>query len=145
MKIKSFKKVLSMVWSKKTCVPSLREKWNENNKSLGQCDVTSLVVNDYYGGKIMHCMTSVGSHYYNLIDGEIVDLTENQFAGEIPLYKEGQERTREYLLSNEDTKKRYLLLLMNIKCVFARQEIRDLFTHEEIMEIIIKRKKKVEK
>lgn len=142
MELKSFKRVLSMVWSEKTCVPSLRDKWDENNKSLGQCAITALVVNDYYGGKIMRCMTSTGSHYYNLIDNEIVDLTVEQFAGEIPLYEEGQERTRKYLLSNEDTKKRYLMLLTSIKCAFASQEIRDLFTHEEIMEMVIKKRKK---
>ena len=60
-------------------------------------------------------MASSGSHYYNLIDDKIVDLTKEQFLGEIPGYNEGQERTREYLLSNEDTKNRYLLLKNNLE------------------------------
>ena len=60
-------------------------------------------------------MTSSGSHYYNLIDNEIIDLTVEQFLGEIPDYNNGEERTREYLLSNEDTKNRYLLLNNNLQ------------------------------
>lgn len=63
----------------------------------------------------MRCMSSTGSHYYNLINNSIVDLTVNQFFGEVPLYNKGEERTREYLLSNKDTKERYLLLLNSLK------------------------------
>ncbi len=74
-----------MAWNKETCVPSLRNNYNDENKSLGQCAITALVVNDYFGGKIMRCMASTGSHYYNMIDDEIVDLTVEQFMGEIPL------------------------------------------------------------
>lgn len=63
----------------------------------------------------MRCMSLSGSHYYNLIDDKIVDLTVEQFLGEIPLYKEGTEVEMEYLFSNEDTKKRYLMLVNNIQ------------------------------
>ena len=58
----------------------------------------------------MRCMTPLGSHYYNLIDDKVVDLTVEQFQGEIPNYEEGEERTKEYLLSNEDTYNRYKTL-----------------------------------
>lgn len=110
MEREELKELLNYCYSKDTCSPGLRDKWNEDNKALGQCAITSLIVNDYFGGKIMRCMASTGSHYYNLIDDALVDFTAEQFLGEIPLYSEGEERTREYLLSNEDTKKRYLLL-----------------------------------
>ena len=60
-------------------------------------------------------MVSSGSHYYNIIDDEFVDLTVEQFLGEIPQYENGEERTREYLLSNKDTKNRYEKLLYNLK------------------------------
>ena len=63
----------------------------------------------------MRCMASSGSHYYNIIDDELVDLTVEQFLGEIPQYEHGEERTRDYLLSNEDTKNRYLLLNRNLQ------------------------------
>ena len=115
MDIFELKEFLSYSWSKDTCSPGLRNEWNEDNPSLGQCAITALIVNDIFGGKIMRCMASSGSHYYNLIDDKIVDLTKEQFLGEIPGYNEGQERTREYLLSNEDTKNRYLLLKNNLE------------------------------
>ena len=145
MEIKSFKKVLNMAWTKETCVPSLRDKWNNENKELGQCAITALIVNDYYGGKIMRCMTSTGSHYYNLIGDSIVDLTVEQFMGEIPLYDEGQERTREYLLSNDDTKTRYFMLLKNVKGILDNRLISNSIEVEEIIEDFSRRRKRVER
>ena len=100
-------------WSEGTCVPSSRNAWKNHDSSYGQCAVTALLINDLFGGKIMRCMTSTGSHYYNNIDGENVDLTIDQFVGERPDYQNGEERTRDYLLSNENTKQRYLVLLKN--------------------------------
>lgn len=115
MDIFELKEFLSYSWSKDTCSPGLRNEWNEDNPSLGQCAITALIVNDIFGGKIMRCMASSGSHYYNLIDDKIVDLTKEQFLDEIPKYQESEERTKEYLLSNEDTKNRYLLLKNNLE------------------------------
>ena len=110
MELDELMELLPYAWEKETCSPGLRNEWNEENPSLGQCAITALIVNDLFGGKIMRCMASSGSHYYNLIDNRIVDLTVEQFLGEIPQYEKGEERTREYLLGNEDTKNRYLLL-----------------------------------
>jgi len=107
--------ILKLSWSKETCVSSLKDYWNKDNSSLGQCAITSLIVNDFLGGKIMRCMTSFGSHYYNMINNKIIDLAKEKFKDESPNYDEGQERTREYLLSNEDTKERYLTLLKIVK------------------------------
>ena len=115
MKIRELKQLLMQSWNLETCSPGLRDKWDEENPSLGQCAITALIVNDFFGGKIMRCMSSSGSHYYNIIDDELVDLTVEQFLGEIPQYENGEERTREYLLSNEDTKNRYEKLLYNLK------------------------------
>ena len=112
-------KVLKLSWNKNTCSPTLQDSWNESNNALGQCAVTALIVNDFLGGKIMRCMCESGSHYYNLIDNNIVDLTDSQF-NEIPDYSKGEERTREYLLSNKDTKKRYKLLLNKVKDSFVK-------------------------
>lgn len=115
MGIEQLKQLLIQIWNLETCAPGLKNEWNKQNPSLGQCAITALIVNDFFGGKIMRCMTSSGSHYYNLINGELFDLTVEQFLGDIPQYEEGEERTRQYLLSNEDTKKRYEKLLYNLK------------------------------
>ena len=114
MDIKKLKEILLSNWSKETCSPGSKDEWSMENPSLGQCAITSLIVNDLYGGKIMRCVIDSGSHYYNLINNKIVDLTVEQFLGKIPEYKTGEERSRDYLLSNEDTKNRYLLLKKKI-------------------------------
>lgn len=115
MIVKKLELILRQSWNKKTCCNSFKDNWDSANPSLGQCAVTALIVNDFCGGQIMRCMTSTGSHYYNLIKGQIIDLTREQFGDEEPLYNEGSERTRDYLLSNLDTKERYLLLLKRVK------------------------------
>ena len=119
MLIDELTKVLELSWNKNTCTPSLQDSWNGNNKALGQCAITALIVNDFLGGKIMRCMCESGSHYYNLINGNIIDLTSSQF-NEIPDYTKGEERAREYLLSNKDTMKRYKLLLNKVKDNFVK-------------------------
>jgi hypothetical protein len=130
MEIRELKQLLTGSWNLETCSPGLTDKWNKENPALGQCAITALIVNDFFGGKIMRCMASSGSHYYNIIDDEIVDLTVEQFLGETPQYKNGEERTREYLLSNEDTKNRYLILNKNLQ-----KTIGDKLTPEERHEI----------
>ena len=112
---KELKQLLTSSWSSETSSPGLSSEWNEENASLGQCAITALIVNDIFGGKIMRCMAPSGSHYYNVIENQIVDMTVEQFLGEIPDYDNVEERTREYLLSNKDTKKRYEKLLYNLK------------------------------
>lgn len=114
------KKIIKMSWKKETCYPTSQKDWSKENPSLGQCAVTSLIINDFLGGKIMRCMCNGMSHYYNLINGEIIDLTVDQFAGEIPDYPNGEERTRDYLLSSSDTKNRYLNLLNQVKENFLK-------------------------
>lgn len=59
MNIEQLKQFLFCKWNKETCSPGLRDFWNESNPSLGQCAITSLIVNDLFGGKIMRCMVLV--------------------------------------------------------------------------------------
>ena len=138
MELKTLKKLLKKSWTVDTCIKSSREEWSADNYSLGQCDITALIVNDYFGGKIMRVMTNYGSHYYNLIDNNIIDLTVEQFSGEIPKYQRGEERSRTYLLSNEDTKKRYIELLNNLDKAIGKDSslkmIRELEIRKEKME-----------
>lgn len=117
-------KIVSMSFSKDTCYPALSDRWNDDVKCLGQCAVSALVLNDFLGGKIMRCMSEAGSHYYNLIGNDIVDLTVSQF-NEMPDYENGEERTREYLLSNEDTRNRYKILLERVKENFIQYGDKD--------------------
>lgn len=118
MKLEELDKIIKLSWTKETSFDS--NSWDESNPSYGQCAITSLIINDFMGGKIMRCMCDDISHYYNIIQNEIIDLTLEQFNGKLPDYINGEEKTREYILSNENTKKRYLLLLKNVKNNFLK-------------------------
>lgn len=53
----------------------------------------------------------MGSHYFNkLPDGTIVDFTKDQFLGRLPADLLAEERVRDQVLSNPETKARYELL-----------------------------------
>jgi|GEM_PF-983025 len=111
------------------------KRWNEKKPYLGQCAVTALVVQDYHGGEIVWSEAilptwkggkpeyrfgeipkdKMVSHYFNFICGAEVDYTREQFPRKtlIPIGQprtQGFPSTRDYLLSNEETLRRYLLL-----------------------------------
>ena len=39
---------LSGIWSSNTCAPRLREQWSVDNKTKGQCSITSFLVQDIF-------------------------------------------------------------------------------------------------
>ena len=61
------------------------ENWNLSNPSRGQCGISSLIINDYFGGKLVLWKVFVGEeqdgfHYSNeLPDGTQFDATGDQF------------------------------------------------------------------
>ncbi|OIO19278.1 MAG: hypothetical protein COY69_01465 [Candidatus Magasanikbacteria bacterium CG_4_10_14_0_8_um_filter_32_14] len=115
MNLIELEKVLKKSWSKETSY--CPDEWSESNSSLGQCAITALVVNDYFGGEIVWADALLPngqkiSHYFNLIDGKVVDLTRSQFP-EGTIIPDGVEKkkdfvsTREFMLSSDNTKIRY--------------------------------------
>lgn len=52
MNIENIKKLLIDCYSKDLCYPKIRDNWNENNKCYGMCTISSLIINDYFGGDI---------------------------------------------------------------------------------------------
>lgn len=114
MTIEELRNILQACWSKETCYPKQKNIWNKNNPSLGQCAITSLLVNDYYDGKIGKCYVDGISHYFNIINGGIIDLTKEQFDC-VPDYSNITIITRENILNNENTKLRYETLKCKLK------------------------------
>lgn len=89
------------------------ELWSPALPSRGQCAVTALVVQDILGGVLLRTTNFGESHYLNgLVDGSYLDLTGDQF--EVQAYTPFEERSREYVLGNLNTVKRYSLLLRRI-------------------------------
>ena len=83
--------------------------------SLGKTSCIALVVNDFFGRKILRCDTSIGRHYYNLVNGEIIDIAKDLLIEDIDNYDNSQESVRDNILANIDLKKRYERLLYNLK------------------------------
>ena len=99
----------------------IRLSWSEDTSncellwpiSIGQCEVTSLLIKELLGGKIMKCLSVRGNHYYNLIDNKIIDLTSDQYdLGEEPLYCDSIEESP---VLDEELLERYRLFLTNFK------------------------------
>lgn len=112
---------LHEAWCKETCHPSYRDKWAPYNPAVGQCLVTALCVQDKHGGEIWSVKVGKNSHFVNVINGVLIDLTASQFFNgqskalspeDYPriLYHNPKKRSRDDLLKNKDTKERYLLL-----------------------------------
>ena len=121
MKLDDLKQVLINSYSAKTCHEEYKEEFKQN-KFRGQCVVTALIVQDYFGGKILR--TEIDgerhSHYFNEIDGKTIDLTAEQF-GLAPEYKNVEERNREKLLSDRNTENRYKVLTNSVKDEFCKR------------------------
>ena len=64
----------------------------EENPALGQCSVTALVVQDLLGGVILKTRVGPHWHFYNLLDGERLDLTSSQFGAPIAYDDIGSSR-----------------------------------------------------
>lgn len=105
MNIKNIKEILLHCYSKDLCYPKIQKQWNENNKCFGMCAITSLIINDYFGGYICKIYVDGISHYFNLIEGKTVDLTSSQFMHDID-YSNYQVVDRKNML-NKDTLDRY--------------------------------------
>lgn len=116
-------KALLKSWSRETSYCSA--EWNESNPSFGQCAVTALIVNDYFGGDIVWSEVRLPnsqkiSHFFNVIDGQEVDLTRSQFPKGTIVPKGIEKKkdftsTRDYLMSYEGKNSRYTVLKEKVR------------------------------
>jgi len=103
--------LLSEVWSAATCAPRLRGEWSPRNKTLGQCSVTSFLVQDIYGGEVYGVpLVTGGYHCYNVVNGVRFDLTSEQFGGETLVYDDRYPQSREEHFADREKYARYVLL-----------------------------------
>ena len=102
--------LLSNVWSIDTCAPRLRDRWTKENKTLGQCSITSFLVQDIFGGDVYGIRLEDGNyHCYNVIGNAKFDLTSEQF-DYLLNYDNNPKQLREAHFSKEEKYQRYLLL-----------------------------------
>lgn len=94
------------------------EVWTPATPALGQCVPSSLVAQDMFGGEIQRLATERDgvheTHYRNVLpDGSTLDISGDQYPRDqqfAPAPVEGGG-VREYVLGNENTVRRYHLLL----------------------------------
>jgi Domain of unknown function (DUF4338) len=80
----------------------------ESNPAWGQCAVTALIVQDAFGGELLRSTIGGIAHYWNrLDDGSEIDLTRIQFGPNAYCERPAALRSRDYVLSFPETKRRY--------------------------------------
>lgn len=62
------------------------DEWSEDNRGKGQCDASSFVLWEHFGGELVLGQVFVDDdmtehHYWNRIDGVDIDVTRAQFTG----------------------------------------------------------------
>lgn len=99
-------RALLSVWAGDTAAPT--GAWSADRPAKNHCSVTSLVVQDIFGGDLLTTRTSGGTHFYNRIDGARWDLTVGQFEEPIPY--QDTPATREAAFT-DTTEAKYRLVL----------------------------------
>jgi hypothetical protein len=67
-------RTLRKAWSLSTA-----SQWTASNPAAGQCNVTSLLIHDLFGGELLKTPLPAGDHFYNRIEGTRYDFTSSQF------------------------------------------------------------------
>lgn len=112
--LRPFYNKLKNAWCRESCSPSLRENWPNGNRAKGQCFVTAAAVQEAFGGEVFEMRIAEKEiHYYNVIDGEIVDLSSEQFAEPLTadFYRAGIPSDMALRMSDPIKKARYAVLI----------------------------------
>ncbi len=105
-----FKHLLYACYTKDSCYHTVKDKWTDECKELGQDTITSILIKDNFGGLIKRIYVEDCDyyHFYNVVDKKILDFTKTQFPKEVTLnYENGQTKSRAKLLDIVDLKNRY--------------------------------------
>lgn len=104
---------LEAVWSRDTSADPA--SWSDATRAWGQCAVTALVVQDYFGGELRRGEVGAVSHYWNVLpSGNELDFTRHQFPDDVDIANV-EPRTREYVLSHAGTARRYYELACGVR------------------------------
>ena len=102
---------MDQIWCEYSCAPRMRKDWSINNKTLGQCSITSFLIQDIFGGEVYGVPLGDGSyHCYNVVDGIQFDLTSEQFGDQKLVYDNKYPQSREEHFSSKEKYERYLYL-----------------------------------
>ena len=103
--------LLSEIWAADTCAPRMRADWSPENMTLGQCSITSFLMQDLYGGRVFGVPLPDGNyHCFNVVGDCVFDLTSEQFGEEKLDYTCCPEQFREVHFAKEEKRQRYEVL-----------------------------------
>ena len=109
------------IWCRYSCAPRYREQWSESNKTLGQCSITSFLVQDIYGGDVFGVPLADGAfHCFNVVNGCAFDLTSEQFGDTTLQYTLEFPQQREVQLAPEEKRLRYEYLVSALQQTLRR-------------------------
>ncbi len=98
-------KAITDSWCRETSDDPLR--WSCANPARGQCLVTALIVQDFFGGDLLTCTINWVQHFWNLLPNcRELDLTKSQFK-EVFMSETPTKSTRQYILSFSTTRRNY--------------------------------------
>ncbi len=107
--------LLLQCWSSETS-----SLWSQDNPARGQCDITAIVINDFFGGEILKTFIDEQAHFYNRIDGVNYDLTASQFQV-LPEYLDLLADREEIFNSNLQVRQQYHILYHRFTQVLQHQ------------------------
>ena len=100
--------LLSKVWSADTCAPRMRRDWTPENRTYGQCSITSFLMQDIYGGKVLGVPLEDGNyHCFNVVGDCVFDLTSEQFGDTKLNYDNCPQQERSVHFAKEEKRLRY--------------------------------------
>jgi hypothetical protein len=105
-------------WDAETCYPVQKKEWKKELPEIGQCAITALLLQDYLGGDI--AFNEANDHFWNVLsNGEMIDLTRNQFQDSVEFTVDTFCNRDEILHSKEadrqNTFHRYALLKQRVE------------------------------
>ncbi len=99
---------LSHIWCEYTCCPRMRSNWKNEHMTYGQCSITSFLAQDIFGGEVYGVDLKDGNyHCYNVVDGNIFDLTSEQFKDKKLVYDKTNLQSRNEHFAKEEKRLRY--------------------------------------
>lgn len=117
--VAKIRNALSASWSHET---SYFDDWSPSNPSAGQCAVSAIIVQDYLGGEIKECAVNGIVHYFNVVEGAVLDITAGQFGSFDIDYAASRVKTKDEILRYNDTRRRYELLKAKVEDFFGDLE-----------------------
>lgn len=113
--------LMQNVWCEYSCAPRMRKDWSKDNMTLGQCSITSFLIQDIFGGEVYGVKLEDGNfHCFNVVNDQCFDLTSEQFGDQKLEYTLAYPQSRESHFANNEKYQRYLYIKNKLKEIISK-------------------------